>query len=363
MYGRKNTVAVSLDDPAALRALDPKDMAGLTLGFPEQCHTAVEIARQAPTRSAAPAPKNVVVTGLGGSAIGGDMLRALMEKEAGIPCAVNRDYHLPAYVGPDTLVIAASYSGNTEETLAAYEEAQRAGAPVLAVTSGGALADRAEADGHAVIRVPGGQPPRSATGYLFFPMLVALQRRDILPSQDGALLETIALLKARRDALRPEAPAAQNPAKSLAHALHGKLPVVHGTTPYLQVVAYRWKCQLNENAKTHGMTNAYPELDHNEIIGWVKATAQTNSWALVTLRDPDEGAKMAKRIEVTTRLIGDAAQQHEIRAEGDSLLARMLGASYLGDWVSVYLAYLYGVDPTDIANIDTLKAELSAVAA
>nr|CAA9268540.1 Glucose-6-phosphate isomerase, archaeal II / Mannose-6-phosphate isomerase, archaeal [uncultured Armatimonadetes bacterium] len=356
-------MAVDLDDAGALKALDPLDMMGLTLGFPEQCATGLRLAREADLKPLSSPPSNVVVTGLGGSAIGGDMLRAVIEAQGRVPCGVNRDYHLPAYVGPDTLVITASYSGNTEETLSAYAQAHEAGAQILAVTSGGTLAERARSDGHRVILVPGGQPPRSATGYLFFPMLVALERLGLLPDQGAAIDETIARLRAQRDALGPGVPAARNPAKQLASALHGKVPVVHGTTGYLAVVAFRWKCQFNENAKTMGLTNAYPELDHNEIIGWVEAPTQAANWALVTLRDPDLSPKMQKRVDVTTRLIGERAAQHVVTAEGDSLLARMLGTNYLGDFVSVYLAYAYGVDPTVIENIDTLKVELAGVAA
>lgn len=354
-------MTVNLDDVAALRALDPQDMMGLTLDFPEQCERAIRIARQATIAPPETRPRNVVVTGLGGSAIGGDMLRVLMESQGDVPCAVNRDYHLPAYAGPETLVIAASYSGNTEETLSAYADAQAAGARVVAVTSGGVLAERARSDGHTVISVPGGQPPRSATGYMFFPALIALERMGVLPDQQPAIEEAVALLKARREMLRPEVRASDNPAKELARALHGRLPVVHGATGYLGVAAFRWKCQFHENAKTQAIANVYPELDHNEIVGWVRATAQIPNWSLVTLIDPDLSPKMRKRVEVTTRLIGDAARQHPVTAEGVSLLTRMLGMSYLGDFTSVYLAYAYGVDPTEIGNIDTLKAELATV--
>lgn len=354
---------MNLDDLAALKALDPGDMMGLTLSFPEQCAGAVAIARAADLLPLPRSVGSVVVTGLGGSAIGGDMLRALMDTQAHVPCMVNRDYHLPAWVNENTLVLVASYSGNTEETLSAYADAQNAGALVLAVTSGGTLAGQARADGHTVITVPGGQPPRSATGFLFFPLLIALARLDLLPDQDTAVAETLALLQRQRDRLKPDVLLNDNPAKQLATALHGTLPVVHGTTGYLGVCAYRWKCQFNENAKTMGVPSAYPELDHNEIIGWVKATEQLPNWSLITLVDPDAGPKMRKRIEVTTRLIGNAAQQFEITVEGNSLLARMLSTNYLGDFVSVYLALCYDADPTVIANIDTLKAELSAVPA
>ncbi len=353
----------NLDDANVLRTLDPDDMMGLVLGFPEQCEKAIAIARSAPIAPLPTPPASVIVTGLGGSAIGGDLLRALMESEASIPCFVNRDYHLPSFVGPSTLVITASYSGNTEETLSAYADARRAGAQVVAITSGGTLGEQARTDGYTVITVPGGQPPRSATGYLFFPMLIALERLGILSDQSAAIDEALAQLRAKRDALRPDVPSVQNPAKQMANALYGRLPVVHGTTGYLSVAAVRWKCQFHENAKTLAISSAYPELDHNEIVGWAHARAQASNWSLITLRDPDLSAKMQKRVEVTTGLIGDTAQKHDITAEGDSLLARMLGAIYLGDWVSLYLAYAYNLDPTAIENIDTLKAELGKVPA
>lgn len=348
-----------LDEPAYVTRLDPKGMLRLTDEFPEQCARALEIAR---TAAIAPLPKpaHVVLTGLGGSAAGGDFVKALFEVAGDVPFSVNRDYHLPNYVGPNTLVIASSYSGNTEETLSAYADARRRGASVLAVTSGGKLADLAEADGMPVIRIPGGQPPRTALGFMFVPVVVACERLGLLPEQDwDALIE---LLEQCVKAWGVGDPAEANPAKQLALALQGKVSVLYGLGGWQAAVANRWKGQINENAKNMAFANAFPELNHNEILGWVMADGQgVQRWVAVVLEDGSESAKMKARWRVTSKLIGGMAETYGAEAEGETLLERMLSLALLGDYVSLYLAALNGVDPENIDSINVLKAELAKV--
>lgn len=354
-----------LDNPAAIRALDPHDMIGLTVAFPDQCrqgeHIGADFTAAAPPNRTS--IQNIVVTGLGGSAIGGDLLRCLADEYGEAPLIVNRDYSLPAFVSSQTLVLAASYSGNTEETLSAYTAARARRAQIVCVTSGGELARRADADGVPVCLIPGGQPPRASTGYLFFPLLAILARRGLLKRMLAAgITETTELLDRLRKDWGPETPLENNPAKRLALALHNRLPVLYGSHGYRGVVANRWKCQFNENAKQHAFANVFPEQNHNEILAWTLANRQAPRWSVVYLRDPTEREAMpriARRVEVTESIIGDAAESHEVWAEGDSLLARMLGLFYLGDFVSVYAAYLHGVDPTTIDGIDRLKAEMA----
>jgi glucose/mannose-6-phosphate isomerase len=351
-----------LDDAARRAALDAQNMIALTHEFPEQCRKGLNIAMQFNPPTPRLPIQNVVVTGLGGSAVGGDLLRVLVEDNGEVPLVVNRDYQMPAFVNDRTFVIAASYSGNTEETLSAFEDAQDRGALLACVTSGGELAQRAAHYGTPVAFIPRGQPPRSAMGYLFIPMLMAAHKVGVIRRDPtGDLQNAIALLEKAREQWNADVPFEKNPAKQLAAKLYGKLPIVYGSQAYSTVVAFRWKTQLNENTKIHAYSNGYPEMNHNEILGWVLAKQQVPNLAVVLLRDQMERPKIVARLETTRRLFARAADVHEVFAEGQSLLARMLHAIYLGDWVSCYLALLYGVNPTDISYINLLKAVLEKI--
>ncbi|MCS7309451.1 MAG: bifunctional phosphoglucose/phosphomannose isomerase [Armatimonadetes bacterium] len=351
-----------LDDVARRAALDAQNMIPLTHEFPEQCRRALEIARQFNPPTPRLPIHNVVVTGLGGSAVGGDLLRVLVEDSGEMPVVVNRDYQMPAFVNDHTFVIAASYSGNTEETLSAFEDAQDRGALLACITSGGELAQRAAHYSAPVAFIPKGQPPRSAMGYLFIPMLLVAHKAGVIRRDPTPELEqAIALLERAREAWHADVPLVHNPAKQFAARLYGKLPIIYGSQAYSTVVAFRWKTQLNENAKIHAFSNGYPEMNHNEILGWVLAKQQVPNLAVVLLRDHVERPKIVARVETTKRLFARAAEVHEFFAEGQTLLARMLYAIYFGDWVSCYLALLYGMNPTDISYINLLKAVLEKV--
>jgi glucose/mannose-6-phosphate isomerase len=356
----------ALEDGALRAKLDPKDMLGLVLKFPQQCREAVEIGRKLAASVSRLEPlENVVIAGMGGSAIGGDYARCLAEAYGRVPVVVSRDYTLPRFVGPGTLVVAASYSGNTEETIAAYGDARKAGAHRMAVTSGGALRDLAAADGMPVAIVPGGQPPRSALGYMFFPLLAYLERCGALErSFDADVEETLTLMQTIAAKIGPAVPLRDNPAKQLAVELQGKIPLVYGSQGYRGVVAARWRGQINENAKMLALSNVFPEQNHNEIVGWTLAAQQAPNWCVVYLRDRaelTESPRIVKRVEVTKEIIGNVPH-HELWAEGESMLARMLSLTTFADYVTVYLAYLNGVCPVDIAGINRLKAELAGLA-
>lgn len=351
-----------LDDAARRAALDAQNMIPLTHEFPEQCRRALEIARQFNPPTPRVPIQHVVVTGLGGSAVGGDLLRVLAEDSGEVPVIVNRDYQMPAFVSDRTLVLAASYSGNTEETLSAFEDAQDRGALLACITSGGELAQRAAHYSAPVAFIPKGQPPRSAMGYLFIPMLLAAHKAGVIRRDPTPELEqAIALLEQARERWHADVPFEQNPAKQFAAQLYGKLPILYGSQAYSAVVAFRWKTQLNENTKIHAFSNGYPEMNHNEILGWVLAKQQVPNLAVVLLRDRLERPKIVARVETTKRLFARAAEVHEFFAEGQTLLARMLYAIYFGDWVSCYLALLYGMNPTDISYINLLKAVLEKI--
>ncbi len=199
-------------------------------------------------------------------------------------------------------------------------------------------------------------------GYLFIPMLMAAHKVGVIRRDPtGDLQNAITLLEKAREAWNADVPFEKNPAKQLAANLYGKLPILYGSQAYSTVVAFRWKTQLNENTKIHAYSNGYPEMNHNEILGWVLAKQQVPNLAVVLLRDQMERPKIVARVETTKRLFARAAEVHEVFAEGQSLLARMLHAIYLGDWVSCYLALLYGMNPTDISYINLLKAVLEKI--
>lgn len=353
-----------LDDPAAMSRIDASNMMGSVTDFATQCREAVRIGAgfHPPAMSNRPID-NIVVTGLGGSAIGGDLLRCLVDADGDAPLIVNRDYGLPGFVGRESLVVAASYSGNTEETIAAYEQARVRRAQIVCVTSGGELATRAQADEVPVCLIPGGQQPRAGTGYMFFPMLYILMQRGLFyRALTSDIDETLLTLERLRVEYGPETPLERNPAKQLAVALHRRIPIFYGAHSYGGVVAYRWKCQFNENGKQHAFANVFPEMNHNEILAWTNSSTQAGNWSIVYLRDPverTESARIARRVEITRDIIGEAATSHEVWAVGRSLLCRMFSLMFLGDCTSVYAAYLAGSDPTAIPGIEQLKSELA----
>ncbi|HVT12282.1 MAG TPA: bifunctional phosphoglucose/phosphomannose isomerase [Fimbriimonadaceae bacterium] len=348
-----------LDDRAFVTRLDPKGMLRLTEEFPAQCRKAYEIAQAAELPSLEARPSLVVLAGIGGSAAGGDFARAIFEQSGVSPFLVNRDYHLPHFVGLGDLVFATSYSGNTEETLSAYADAKKAGARIICVTSGGKLAELARADGNALILIPGGQPPRTAMGYMLIPVLVAAQRLKLIAEQDYE--GTFTLLERKAAEWTVEGSDSQRP-KELAQALHGNLAVIYGLGSWQGVVATRWKGQINENSKNHAFPNVFPELNHNEVLGWVKAGEQgVAKWVAVILEDGSETAKMKARSAITERLAGSVAEFHHVVAEGDSLLAKMLGLAFFGDFVSIYLAALNGVDPENMDWLIRMKEELAEI--
>jgi glucose/mannose-6-phosphate isomerase len=302
-------------------------------------------------------PGGLVVAGMGGSAIGGALARAALGDRAMRPIVIARDYGLPAWTTPDTTVLCASYSGNTEETLAAFEAAGALGARRIVSTTGGKLANAARADGVPVIPLPGGFQPRAAVAYS---LVVALEVAALCGASDGQHCE-IDVAAAHAEALvtewGPEGPE-ESLAKELARGLHGTIPQIAGsglTAP----IAYRWKTQLNENAKLPSFSNEFPELDHNEIVGW-EGAAELGRFSAVFLDDSDLHPRVRQRIELTRGLIAaDAAATYRVETIGESPIERLVSLVLLGDLVSLYLAVLRGVDPGPVAVIERLKGELA----
>jgi glucose/mannose-6-phosphate isomerase len=345
---------IDLNNRQALAALDPKGMWADAEAFPAQCRQALALCQDAQLPTLTNRPSFVALTGMGGSAACGDFVRSLFEAYGNVPFQVNRDYHLPNYVGLGDLVFCMSYSGNTEETLSAYADAKKAGAKIVAVTSGGKLSEQAKADGHTVITVPGGQPPRTALGYMLVPVLWVCEKLKLLPAQDynGAfdLLE-----KCGKDWTIE---GSDDQPKQVAKLLHDRIGILYGLGTWQGLIAGRWKSQINENCKCMAFSHAIPEMNHNEILGWTGA-AQQGPFSVVALQDGTESDKMKTRLRVTREIIGKDVPYAEVTAKGETLLAKMLTLALFGDFASLYLSALNGVDPETIDSIDLLKNELA----
>jgi glucose/mannose-6-phosphate isomerase len=343
---------------AQVRRYDPSGMYDAIRDLPDQWRSGRERALQASLDGmSAEGVTAVVIVGMGGSAIGGDLLRTLAAEVAPVPIFVSRSYRLPAWVGPETLVIASSYSGNTEETLTALAQAQAQDARLVGVTSGGEVQRRAEADGFPVLLLPGGMQPRAALGYSLTALLTLTERVGLMALDPAVWEETQATLVRQSQAL---AQFDGNRALALAADLDGTLPFVYAGVGRLEAVALRWQTQIQENAKQLATGNLFPELNHNEIMGWEQEEPLHEQISVVLLRDPDDHPQVKRRMDVTRELIGHrAAHWLEIPAEGRHPLTRAMGLVQLGDWVSFYLALLRRVDPTPVDLIGRLKATLA----
>ncbi|MEA2405821.1 MAG: glucose/mannose-6-phosphate isomerase [Thermoleophilaceae bacterium] len=302
-------------------------------------------------------PDGLVVCGMGGSAIGADLATAAIGARARRPLRTVRDYSPDPWLAPDTLVLCASYSGNTEETLACYAAAGAAGAQRVALTTGGTLGELARADGVPVIGVPAGLQPRAAVAYMTTAVLECAHRCGAAPDMSDEVHHAAALLAHLGDEWGPDA-AAGSLAKSLAGVLHGTIPVIYGaelTAP----VARRWKAQINENAKVAAFNAELPESDHNEICAWERCRGQ-GPFAAVFLDDAGMAPRNARRLELTSRLVAPSGAPVEtVQTRGRMPLERLMSLVFLGDLVSVYLAVLDGIDPTPVEQIERFKRALA----
>jgi glucose/mannose-6-phosphate isomerase len=304
----------------------------------------------------APAPDGMIVAGMGGSAVGGRLARAAIGPQLRRPLAIADGYALPGWAGPDTLVLCASYSGTTEETLAAYDDAAERGARRLVATRGGPLAERARRDGVAVIPVPGGFQPRAAVGYSLVAALEAATACGAAPSLRGEVEAAAALAESLAAEWGPDGPD-DGEAKALARRLHGTVPVIAGTEA-AAAAAYRWKCQINENSGMPAFASALPELDHNEVVGW-PAARELGRFSAVFLEDPAAHPRNVFRTELTAAHATAWTDVVErVAPRGETATERLVSLVLLGDLVSLYLAVLRGKDPVTIAPIDALKHAL-----
>jgi glucose/mannose-6-phosphate isomerase len=340
---------------------DPSGMYEWIRDFFKQVENGVRIGKSAQVKLNVRGIRNIVLTGLGGSAIGGDLLRSYLADELSLPFVINRHYSLPDFVGRDSLVVVSSYSGNTEETIAAHLDATKRKAKILCISTGGETEKLARKFGQPWIQIPSGYSPRAALGYSFFPLLAIFSKLGFVKSKAKDIQETIRLLESKSVAFCDPTSAENGPLR-LAERLKGRLPVVYSSSDHLDAVNLRWRGQIAENAKQLAFGHVLPEMNHNELVGWRVLTDLMKSMHVIFLRDKATHTRVAVREDITKKIVSQYTSNiSEVWSEGKSLLARMFSLIHFGDWTSFYLAVLNGEDPTPVTVIDYLKGELAKV--
>lgn len=346
-----------LDDVEEIRRIDKSDMLAFSVDAAKHLQEAAHIASNISLDY--PKPGNIIIAGMGGSAIGGELLKDWARNKTKVPIEVSRDYSLPSYAGPRSLVVIVSYSGDTEESLSAFLDATNRKCMTFCLSSGGKLLEFAKKLRVPHLTVPSGMPPRAALPYLFVPLLILLERQGVAFKVSSEINESTVILERVAEQNAPNKPAKNNPAKTLAMGVAETVPVIYGFG-ILRGAAQRFKQQFNENAKTPAKWEVFPELDHNEVVGWEKAGDLAKHFSTIFLRDNDEPKEVRSRIEITKKLLQPSgSKQLEVRSQGDSDLAKMMSTILVGDFASVYLAVLHGVDPTPVHTITLLKEKLN----
>lgn len=349
-----------------LRAHDPADMYSAIRDFPQQIRTGVELGRGGPTLTI-DGIRRVLVLGMGGSAIGGDLFRSYIssfDDRNGVEVVVSRGYRPPP-VDASTLVVVSSYSGNTEETIEAYGRVRERAGAVLAVTTGGRIGTLAAQNGHPTITPPAGLQPRAALAYGFFPLAYTLAVKaelfgaGIRRETEKGTSETLDLLTGL-GAEYASGPVEGNAAYELARTIRGHIPVIYSAAELLDSVNLRWRGQIQENAKHLAFGNVLPEMNHNEINGWLNPPELARRMAPIFLHDGGDHERVTRRLEITRRIVAEhSGPTTAITSRGDSALARMFSLVHLADWTSYYLAVIEGNDPMPVPVIEDLKVELA----
>ncbi len=319
--------------------VDKSNLIEVLDSLPEQCKNALTLPKGIMAKGEV---TSVVVCGMGGSAIGGDLLKTYCSNTK-LPVFVSRDYKVPEFVDNYTLVFAVSYSGNTEETLSSFHDAKKKGAQIIAVTSGGKLSEEADK----VIKIPSGLQPRAASGYLFLPMLGVLYNSNLIDVKNADLNEMLSLLNQKEEI--------KNQAEELAKKIQGKTPLIY-SSELLKPVAYRWQTQINENAKYPAYHSSFSEMNHNEINSF--RAMERSKFIAILLRDAKDHPKIKRRMDICKKIMEKNIDVEEVNVKGNSLLARMFYTMYIGDYTSYYLALRERVDPTPVEVIEWLKKQL-----
>jgi glucose/mannose-6-phosphate isomerase len=342
-----------------LKQADPSGMYGVICSMPSQAREALEIVDGSEMSLDGDACRSLIICGMGGSAIAGDIISAYGQDKMAMPVWVQRNYGLPGWAGSGDLAVVSSYSGDTEESLSAYHQARQKGMRILGITSGGKLKILCRQDNHPCLVIPGGLPPRGALGYSFFGLWGMLSKLDLIRSSRSEALEAISLLEALAAEYGLENPVPKNQAKELAVKLQNHLPVIYSSVDSLWPVARRWTNQINENSKMLSYAAFFPELCHNEIVGWQELPQIRRQAKIVMLSDREDHKSNELRAGIISGILqAEAAGIIKVETRGQSLLARMFSAIFLGDMASYYLALLNQADPTPVERIKFLKSKL-----
>ena len=296
----------------------------------------------------------VVITGMGGSAVSGDYVRTYFENSIDFPILVQRNYTLPNYTDEQTLIIVISYSGNTEESISGLISAIESSSPTICIGSGGKLEEFCAENSLPFFKIPSGYQPRASFPILFFPILKILDVTNLVPLNSQEIQKVVSRLKNMRETVKPEIPFVENEAKKIAKKLHSKVPIIW--SPFF-CIANRFKCQINENSKQLALAEELPEFNHNHIVGF-EGLSTDNSFIVVIFRFPSEHPNVSLRFEITKEIIEEKVETVDIFVREGGLLTQLITSTYLGDYISMYLALLNNQNPSTVDSIDYLKSQM-----
>jgi glucose/mannose-6-phosphate isomerase len=350
-----------LDGIEKIKSIDPGGMYQRIYQFPSQFEDGLNLTKQIPLPQLEKDKiKNIVVAGLGGSAIGGDLVRSYLAEKLNIPFFICRNYNLPHFVDSSSLVFVSSYSGNTEETLSVFEDALKRSAKIICMSSDGEVGKISSDRRIPCVPLPKGFQPRAALGYSFVPILAMLERLGFVQGEETNIEITKVFLEENRNRFRVELGTEENEAKKLATKFHGKLPIIYASCDHFDAISYRWKGQFCENAKMLAFNNVFPEFNHNELVGWKVLSDYGDDLIVIILRDRDDHPRIRRRMEIVAGIIQkEEVEVIQIESSGEDLLCRMFSLIQLGDFISFYLAVLNQEDPSPVKVIDYLKKKLA----
>ena len=341
--------------------IDKDDMYQSIWDFPENIIDAIKLSENITLKNEYLDVNNIIIAGMGGSAIGGDVVYSLIKNEIKIPFVVNRGYDLPAWANSSTLIICSSYSGNTEETISILEEAKSLGAKVIGITTGGLLESLCKNYSFDFVNIPSGLQPRAALAFSFIPLLYILKKTSLINVEVRDWLESsVDLIKSKREEYSQDKET--NPVYQLANKLYNKLPIIYADSTSLETVAVRLKGQICENSKILAYHSIYPEMNHNEIVGWENNEEFFSNYYVLWLMDDEMNSRNKSRKNIISEILSDLnVSQQEIKVDGNSFKERFLLLIHYGDWLSYWCAILHNTDPSPVKNIQTLKDKLSKI--
>ncbi len=343
----------------SFQTLDPQNMFQSIYDFPNHILEAIEISQSIKLRNTYKNIQNIVIAGMGGSAIAGDIAKTLTNNELKIPVTISRNYSLPNWVNKNTLVICSSYSGNTEETLSSFQDANDRCAMIIGISTGGILTEKLKEHNFDSILIRKGFQPRAALAFSLVPILFLLKKLDFISLDIINDVKSAAiLLKDYRDKYCDEND--DNLSYSIAKKIYKTIPIFYAENNNCEIVAFRWKGQLNENSKMLAYHNELPEMNHNEIVGWENNNDLIKNFSVIWISDKSDHPRTIIRMKASRNIIGQLAKHQEvISVDGDSRAIRLLHLLHLGDWVSFWCAILHGTNPNTVEKIDKLKIILS----